>query len=87
MSLAIDTRHGCKGGGGVAKGLIPVQQKASSSCCGAKLVPGGSDATGHTCADCKKPTTRVLAPRTAHWTCSCGKKRSQVVTEATDEGA
>jgi hypothetical protein len=68
-------------------GLIPVQRKASSSCCGEKLAEGGTDETGHTCTGCSQPTTRVLADPVAHWTCGCGQRRSQVVTTPTDEGA
>lgn len=85
--IAIDASHDCEGGGGVMPGLIPVQQKASSSCCGAKLAEGGTDEAGHTCTACGQATTRVLGPKTAHWTCTCGQRRSQVITEAHDEVA
>lgn len=87
MGLAIDASHGCPSGGGVAKGLVPVQRKASSACCGAVLAEGGSEEAGHTCTGCGNATTRVLAEPVAHWTCHCGQRRSQVVTQATDEGA
>lgn len=85
MRLAIDPSHGCESGGGVAEGLVPVQQKASSACCGApvnRVTPGSED---FTCRECKKPTTKVMSDATAHWTCHCGARRSQVITRATDE--
>jgi hypothetical protein len=82
--VAIDTRHGCPSGGGVAKGRVPVQKKASSACCGATLAEGGTPETGFTCTACGKSTTRVLSDPVAHWTCHCGQKRSQVITTPTE---
>lgn len=87
MSVAIDVRHGCPSGGGVKQGLVPVQKKASSACCGAKLAEGGTVEAGFTCTSCGKATTRVLSDPVAHWTCHCGQRRSQVITQATDEEA
>lgn len=84
MSLAIDIRHDCPEEG-IKPGAIPVIRKASSKCCGAKLAEGGTDEAGHTCSGCSKPTEKVLGPATAHWTCACGVRRSQVVTVAQDE--
>lgn len=86
MAIAIDVSHGCAAGGGVAKGLVPVQEKASSACCGAVLAEGGTPEAGFTCTACGKATTRVLSDMTAHWTCKCGQRRQQVITRATDEG-
>lgn len=94
-SYLIDTSHDCEHGGVVAYldrdtgtlkpgGVIPVQAKASSSCCGATLAQGGTDQTGHTCTACGKPTAKVMGPKTAHWTCTCGQRRNQVVTEPQD---
>lgn len=101
MSLAIDTSHGCRSGGGVRPGVVPVQQKASSACCGAKLALAESTkaalaaatteeeylavTVAYTCKDCGQPAAKVLAQPVAHWTCVCGVKRSQVITTATDE--
>lgn len=87
MGLAIDTGHGCPSGGKAARGLVPVQQKASSACCGAVLNVGGTDAAGYTCSACSKPTTKVMGDQIAHWTCDCGQKRQQLITRATDEAA
>jgi hypothetical protein len=83
-SVAIDTSHDCEGGGRVAGDLVPVHQKASSACCGAVLAEGGTDEAGHTCTGCSQPTTKVMGPPTAYWTCGCGTVRSQVVTTPTD---
>ena len=80
----VNLDHGCKDGGGARPGAIAVQAKASSSCCGATLAEGGTDETGHTCTKCGKPATKVMGPKTAHWTCVCGQRRSQVVTEPQD---
>jgi hypothetical protein len=87
MSVAIDVRHGCGATRlqHIKPGAIPVQRKASSSCCGAKLQEGGTDETGHTCTGCGEPTSKVLGPRTAHWTCGCGVRRSQVISDPVDE--
>lgn len=89
MSLAIDVSHECGASEPehIKPGAIPVQQKASSSCCGAKLAEGGTDEAGHACTGCQKPTTKVMGPPTAHWTCGCGVRRSQVVTVPVDEPA
>lgn len=89
MSVAIDVRHGCGATGveHIKPGAIPVQRKAASACCGAKLAEGGTDEAGHTCTECAKPTEKVLGPASAHWTCGCGVRRSQVVTQAVDEPA
>ena len=84
MPAFVNTSHNCPGGGAAAPGLIPVQRKASSGCCGATLAAGGADEKGHTCTACGKPATKVMGPRTAHWTCACGQRRSQVVTEPQD---
>jgi hypothetical protein len=74
----------------VAGGLVPVHQKASSACCGALLdaapAPEGAP-PAYLCKACGQPTERVLGPRTAHWTCACGQRRQQVVTEPQDEVA
>jgi NAD(P)H-dependent flavin oxidoreductase YrpB (nitropropane dioxygenase family) len=82
-----DLDHDCEHGGGAAPGLIPVQRKAASACCAAALTEGGTDAAGHTCTACGQPATRVLGPRTAHWTCLCGQRRQQVITEPEAEAA
>ena len=82
MSLAIDTSHGCADGGAVAAGLVPVQRKASSACCSALL--DLADDGSFTCQNCGKATTRVLAHPVAHWTCTCGQRRSQVITTPTE---
>jgi hypothetical protein len=84
MGIAIDVSHDCEQGGGVKPGAIAVQAKASSSCCGAALAEGGTDEAGHTCTSCGKAATKVMGPRTAHWTCTCGQPRSQAVTEPQD---
>lgn len=83
---AIDTRHDCESGGGAAGGAVPVQRKAASHCCGARLAEGGTDAAGHTCTGCGQPCTRVMGQPVAHWTCTCGQRRRQVVTEPEDVG-
>lgn len=85
MSVAINTAHDCEHGGGIMPGLIPVHRKAASACCGAVLAEGGTDEAGHTCTGCSQPADKVLGPPTAHWTCHCGQRRSQVVTEPVDE--
>jgi hypothetical protein len=82
--IQVNTAHDCEHGGGTGPGLIPVQRKASSGCCGAKLAEGGTDGSGHTCTACGKPAAKVMGPRIAHWTCLCGQKRSQVITEPQD---
>ena len=84
MATLIDTSHDCETGGDAAPGAIPVQRKASSSCCGATLAEGGTDETGHTCTACGQPATKVMGPPTAHWTCVCGQRRSQVITDPQD---
>ncbi len=81
---AVSLGHDCEHGGGITPGAIAVQRKASSSCCGATLAEGGTDAAGHTCTACAQPTSKVLGPKTAHWTCVCGQRRSQAVTEPQD---
>ena len=83
-SIAIDVSHGCGPDAAPAPGVIPVQRKASSSCCGATLAEGGTDETGHTCTACRQPATKVLGEPTAHWTCKCGQRRSQVITTPTE---
>jgi hypothetical protein len=76
--------HDCHHGGGSQGGAIPVQRKASSSCCGALLdataVNERHEATAFSCQGCGKPCDRVLSDPVAHWTCMCGEKRSQVMT-------
>ena len=57
MATLIDTSHDCETGGDAAPGAIPVQRKASSSCCGATLAEGGTDENGHTCTACGQPAT------------------------------
>lgn len=95
MPTIVNISHGCASGGGTAYvrdgavlpgGLIPVQAKASSSCCGATLAEGGTDEKGHTCTACGKPATKVMGAKTAHWTCPCGQRRSQVITDPQDGG-
>lgn len=81
---APDYTHGCADGG-AADGVPVAQRKASSQCCGAKLAEGGTDENGHTCTQCGQPAVKVLGPKTAHWTCTCGQRRSQVLTEAVDD--
>lgn len=91
----IDTTHDCEHGGVVAHldpadgalkpgGRIPVQARASSSCCGAILAEGGTDEAGYTCTSCGQPCAKVMGPRTASWHCLCGQPRKQVVTEPQD---
>jgi hypothetical protein len=84
MTALPDFTHDCDGGGGPAPGLIPVQRKAASSCCGAKLAEGGTPETGFTCSGCSEPAERVQGPATAHWTCTCGQPRHQVLTDPED---
>jgi hypothetical protein len=84
MTITVDPSHDCEDGGGFAPGLIPVHRKASSACCGAVLAEGGTDESGHTCTRCSQPTAKVLGEPTAHWTCTCGQRRQQVVTVAED---
>jgi len=95
MTALPDITHDCEHGGIVAcldretgtlepGGMIAVQAKASSSCCGAKLAEGGTDEKGHTCTGCNKPAAKVMGPRTARWTCLCGQPRQQVITEPQD---
>jgi hypothetical protein len=83
-TVAIDPSHDCDSGGSVKPGVIPVHQAARSACCGAVLAEGGTDEAGHTCTGCSQPTTKVMGPPTAYWTCVCGQRRSQVVTTAQD---
>lgn len=85
--LPIDIRHGCGATGPehIKPGSVVAQRKASSACCSATLAEGGTDEAGHTCTGCGKPTERVLGPRTAHWTCGCGVRRSQVINDPVDE--
>lgn len=82
---APDFTHDCDSGGAPARGLIPVQRKASSACCGAKLAEGGTDEGGHTCTSCQQPAVKVMGQPTAHWTCICGQRRSQVITQPEDD--
>jgi len=78
--IVLDPAHGCEGGGSVGPGVIPIQQHAASSCCGAVLQEGGTDEAGHTCTGCGKPTGKVMGPPTMYWGCGdCGETRSQVV--------
>lgn len=77
MKTIVNVTHGCASGGGAANGLIPVQRKASSACCGAKLDRGPD---GYICKGCGKPCARVMSDPVAHWTCTCGQKRHQQVT-------
>jgi hypothetical protein len=86
-TVAIDPTHDCEGGGDVPGGVVAVHEKASSSCCGAVLAEGGNDEAGYTCTGCGQPCEKVMGPPTAHWTCSCGTRRQQVVTQATDHPA
>lgn len=83
-TVSIDPSHDCESGGSVVPGLIPVHQAARSACCGAILAEGGIDEAGHTCTGCSQPTTRVMGPPTARWTCDCGTVRSQIVTQPQD---
>lgn len=83
--VAISTDHGCEGGGAAVGDLIPVHQAARSSCHGAVLAEGGNDETGYACTECSQACTKVMGPPTAHWTCHCGTRRSQVITEPIDE--
>jgi hypothetical protein len=83
----ISVAHDCEGGGDAVGGVVPVHRKASSSCCGAVLAEGGSDEAGYACTGCSQPCEKVLGPRTAHWTCHCGTRRSQVIAEPVDEPA
>jgi hypothetical protein len=82
----IDVSHDCEHGenAGPATDLVPVHEKAESSCCGAVLAEGGTDETGYTCTQCSQPTAKVMGPPTAHWTCKCGTRRSQVITQPVD---
>jgi hypothetical protein len=84
--IAIDVSHDCESGGGVMPGAIPVQRKASSACCGARLAEGGTDEAGFTCTGCAKPTVRTVGQPVALWTCVCGERRQQIVTEAEAAG-
>lgn len=87
--LSIDTSHDCEHGedAGPAGGVVPVHQAARSSCCGAVLAEGGTDEAGYTCTGCAKPCSKVMGDPTAHWTCLCGTRRSQVVTQPVDHPA
>lgn len=82
----VNTSHDCEDGGGAAPGAIPVQRKAASHCCGATLAEGGTEAGGFTCTACGGPAARVLGDPVAHWTCTCGQRRSQVMTLPQDGG-
>ena len=91
-AITINTSHeGCEfdghPDGAHMPGVIPVHRAARSACCSAVLAEGGNDADGYTCTACGKPTEKVLGDRKAHWTCRCGTRRSQVVTEPVDEPA
>lgn len=86
-SGVIDVAHDCEDGGDAAGGAVAVHEKASSSCCGAVLAEGGTPETGFTCTVCGQPCELVLGPPTAHWTCVCGTRRSQVITQVTDHPA
>lgn len=83
----IDVSHDCESGGGSVTDTAPVHQAASSSCCGAVLAEGGTPETGFTCSQCGEPCERVLGEPTAHWTCHCGTRRSQVITVPVDHPA
>lgn len=83
-SIAIDVSHGCEGGGEPVDGLVPVHQAARSSCCGEVLAEGGTDEAGYHCTACSQPCQKVMGEPTAHWTCKCGTKRSQVITQPQD---
>ena len=85
MKTVVNTSHGCASGGGAA-GAIPVLQKASSSCCGAVLAEGGTEAAGYACTGCGQPASRVMSDPVAHWTCLCGQRRQQVITIPQDDG-
>jgi hypothetical protein len=85
--VTISTDHDCDGGGEAVGGAIGVHQATRSACHGAILAEGGTDETGYTCTGCSQPTTKVMGPPTAHWTCHCGTRRSQVVTQPVDEEA
>lgn len=85
MMILIDTSHGCRSGGGAA-GAIPVQAKAASSCCGATLAEGGTDAAGYACTGCGQACGKVTGDPVAHWTCTCGQPRRQVITRPQDSG-
>jgi hypothetical protein len=82
----IDVSHDCEHGenAGPTTGAVALHEKAGSSCCGAVLAAGGSDADGYTCTQCGQPCQKVMGALTAHWTCHCGTRRQQVVTQATD---
>lgn len=85
MTALPDFTHDCEGGGEPAHGMIAAGRKASSQCCGAKLAEGGTDESGHTCTGCGQPAAKVLGAATAHWTCLCGQRRSQVMTQPEDD--
>lgn len=85
--MAIDVSHGCEGGGDAVGGTVPVHEAARSSCHGAILAEGGTPETGFSCTECGQPCDRVMGPPTAHWTCHCGTRRSQVITQPIDEVA
>jgi hypothetical protein len=84
-SIQVNSDHDCEHGGGSVGGAIAVVQKASSSCCGAKLAEGGTDEAGHTCTGCGQATSKVMGDRIAHWTCPCGDRRQQVITDPQSE--
>lgn len=89
-TITVDTSHeGCEFDGHPdgehVPGVIPVHREARSSCCSAVLAEGGTDEAGYTCTACSQPAAKVLGDRRAHWTCRCGTRRSQVVTQPVDE--
>jgi hypothetical protein len=85
--VMIDTSHDCGDGAAPTTGIVAIHTRASSSCCDAILAEGGTDETGYTCAQCAKPCSKVMGSPTAHWTCTCGTRRSQVITQPVDEPA
>jgi hypothetical protein len=80
----IDVSHHCGDDAGPDSGVVAVHQAARSSCCGEVLAEGGTPETGFSCTGCGQPCERVLGDLTAHWTCLCGTRRSQVLTVPTD---
>lgn len=87
--LLIDTSHDCEHGddAGPVGDAMGLHEAAASSCCGAILAEGGTDEAGYTCTGCSQPCTKVMGPKTAHWTCKCGTRRKQVITQPEDAGA
>lgn len=85
--VTIDTSHDCEHGddaGPHGDAVIPVHTQARSGCCGAILAEGGTDAAGYACTGCSQPCSKVMGEPTAHWTCKCGTRRKQVVTQPED---